>query len=77
MIRDVIRQAQRTGVRVIYFETLVSPRVAETIAREVGATTAALNPLEGLTDDDQRQGKHFMTVMDDNLRHLADGLDCR
>ena len=77
VIRDVIRQAQRTGARVIYFETLVSPRVAETIAREVGATTAALNPLEGLTDDEQRQGKHFMTVMDDNLRHLADGLDCR
>jgi zinc transport system substrate-binding protein len=76
-IEQIVRVARRTRARVIYFETLVSPRVAETIAREVGAGTRVLNPLEGLTDDERRQGKTYVTVMDDNLQQLADGLDCR
>ncbi|HEV8338907.1 MAG TPA: zinc ABC transporter substrate-binding protein [bacterium] len=73
----VAREARRHGVRVIYFETLTSPRVAEAIAREVGARTAVLDPLEGLTPEAQRQGKNYVTVMDENLRALAEGLDCR
>ena len=40
------------GATTIFFETLVSPRLAETVAREVGADTAVLNPLEGLTEDE-------------------------
>ena len=36
------------GVTTIFFETLVSPKVAETIAHEVGARTAVLDPIEGL-----------------------------
>jgi zinc transport system substrate-binding protein len=76
-LRAVVREARAHRATVIYFETLVSPRVAETIAREVGARTAVLNPLEGLTAEDQAQGASYVTVMDANLRSLADGLDCR
>jgi zinc transport system substrate-binding protein len=76
-LRAVVREARAHGATVIYFETLVSPRVAETIAREVRATTAVLNPIEGLTADEQAQGTTYFTVMDANLRSLADGLDCR
>jgi ABC-type Zn uptake system ZnuABC Zn-binding protein ZnuA len=43
-------------VRTVFFETLVSPRLAQTVARESGATTAVLNPLEGLTAD-EREGR--------------------
>jgi zinc transport system substrate-binding protein len=76
-LRAVVREARAHRVRVIYFETLVSPRVAETIAREVGAKTAVLNPVEGLTPDEQSRGATYFTVMDENLRSLAEGLDCR
>jgi zinc transport system substrate-binding protein len=76
-LRAVVREARARGATVIYFETLVSPRVAETIAREVRAKTAVLNPIEGLTADERAQGATYFTVMDANLRNLADGLDCR
>lgn len=75
-LKEIVRLARRHGVRIIYFETLVSPRVAETIAREVGAQTRALNPLEGLSPEEQRRGATYVRVMDENLRALADGLDC-
>lgn len=76
-LKEIVRLARQHGVRIIYFETLVSPRVAETIAREIGAQTRVLNPLEGLSPEEQRRGATYVRVMDENLRALADGLDCR
>lgn len=72
----VAQLARQHGIRVVYYETLVSPRVAETIAREVGARVLVLNPLEGLTSQEQREGRNYFTVMHENLRNLAEGLDC-
>ena len=42
------------AVTTIYFETLVDPKVAETVAAETGAQTAVLDPLEGLAEDPTR-----------------------
>ena len=75
-LKEIVGLARQHGVRIIYFETLVSPRVAETIAREIGAQTRVLNPLEGLSPEEQRRGATYVRVMDENLRALADGLDC-
>lgn len=75
-LREVTRIAREHGARVIYFETLVDPRVAATIAREVGAQTMVLNPIEGLTPEEQRQGKRYPDIMRENLVNLRIGLDC-
>jgi zinc transport system substrate-binding protein len=66
---------QGRGVTTIFYETLVSPDVAETVARETGATTAVLDPLEGLAAGDSRAD--YLTVMRDNLATLRTGLGCR
>jgi zinc transport system substrate-binding protein len=76
-IREVLRLIRQHGVTVIYYETLASPRVAAAIAREVGARILVLNPIEGLTTDEIREGKTYLTVMEQNLRNLVQGLDCR
>lgn len=73
----IVNEARAHNVSAIYYETLVSPRVAETIAREVGAKTLVLNPLEGLTDDEIQAGMNYVTVMHDNLENLTTGLGCR
>ncbi|QXC59448.1 zinc ABC transporter substrate-binding protein [Aquihabitans sp. G128] len=61
-------------VRTIYFETLVSPDVAETVASEAGVKTAVLDPIEGLTD--ASQGRDYLEVMRSNLKHLQAGQPC-
>lgn len=66
----ISRMAKEQGIRYIFFETLVSPRLAETIAREVGAATEVLNPVEGLTDEEIRAGKDYISVMEENLANL-------
>ncbi len=65
-----------TGTTTVFTETLVSPKVAETLAREVGVTTAVLNPLEGLTADELKAGETYSSVMRDNLETLAGALAC-
>jgi zinc transport system substrate-binding protein len=62
-------------VRTIYSETLVSPAVAKTVARETGARTAVLDPIEGL--DDASAGADYLAVMRVNLATLREGQPCR
>jgi zinc transport system substrate-binding protein len=71
---DVVRASDATTV---YFERLVSPRLAETVARETGTKTAVLDPIEGLTDTERKQGADYFTLMRANLRALQAGLGCR
>ena len=69
----VAATARDTGTTTIFFETLVSPKVADTVAREIGARTAVLDPLEGLTDP----SADYFTVMRANLAALTSALGCR
>jgi zinc transport system substrate-binding protein len=63
------------GVRTIYYETSVSPDVAQAVADEAGAATAVLDPLESLTDDSE--GADYLEVMRSNLSNLQEGQPCR
>lgn len=63
------------NVRTIYFETLVSPAIAQTVAAESGAATAVLDPIEGLSDESE--GDNYLEVMRANLANLKTGQSCR
>ncbi|MEH0973860.1 metal ABC transporter substrate-binding protein [Micromonospora sp. CPCC 205546] len=71
-LAEVIEEAREHKATTIFFETLVSPKVAETIAKEVGAKTAVLDPLEGLTPG----GGDYLSVMRTNLATLRTALSC-
>ena len=72
-LTDLVRRRNATTV---FYETLVSREVAETLARETGTRTAVLNPLEGLTSEQERKGASYVSVMDENLAALKDALGC-
>lgn len=75
-LAELATLAKKDDIHYIFFETLVSPKLAETLAREVGAKTAVFNPLEGLTDDELATGATFVSVMQENLRTLRTALQC-
>ncbi len=52
-------------------------RLADTLAREVGARTLVLNPIEGLTREEAAAGKGYLDLMAVNLANLREGLGCR
>ncbi|GAA2528519.1 metal ABC transporter substrate-binding protein [Pilimelia columellifera] len=69
---EIAAQAKQRGATTIFFETLVSPKVAETVARSSGAKTAVLDPIEGVTGDDD-----YFVVMNRNLATLREALSCK
>ena len=73
-ISDLVRAKH---LQYILFETLVSPRLADTIAQETGAETAVFDPLEGLTNEDQEAGKTYLSVQRENLATLRAALACQ
>jgi zinc transport system substrate-binding protein len=75
-LERVIEEVQEHGATTVFFETLVSPRLAETVARETGAETAVLDPLEGLTPDAEARGDDYFSVMRRNLGALREALGC-
>jgi zinc transport system substrate-binding protein len=67
---------KKDHVTVVFTETLVSPRIADTLAREAGVKTDTLNPLEGLTDKELAAHANYVTVMDQNLAKIRGALGC-
>jgi zinc transport system substrate-binding protein len=70
-LAEVARLAKERGVTTIFFEELVSPRTAESLAREVGARATVLSPLEGPPE----QGD-YLSAMRSNLAVLQSALGC-
>jgi len=71
---EIAQFAQDQQVKYIFFEELISPKVSEAIAKQVGAKTEMLNPLEGLSIEEMQAGKEYFAVMRDNLRKLEKAL---
>ncbi len=70
-IAEVARFAQQNGVKTIFFESLIDPKVAKTVASEIGARTAVLDPVEGV-----RGGDDYLSVQKRNAATLHDALGC-
>lgn len=73
-MEEIIELAKEKEIKIIFFEELVSPKVAQTIADEIGAVTEVLNPLEGLTEEQIAAGADYISVMEDNLNNLLKAL---
>jgi zinc transport system substrate-binding protein len=76
-LRRLIALVRREHVSTVFFERLVSPRLAETVARDAGAKAAVLDPIEGLTPSEQAHGETYLTLMRRNLHQLRKALGCR
>jgi zinc transport system substrate-binding protein len=71
-LENVVDQVRASGATTVFLEPLVSPRIADTVARETGTRTAVLDPLEG-----QPAHGDYFTVMRANLAALRKALGCR
>jgi zinc transport system substrate-binding protein len=72
-LAELTQEVRRTGVTTIFTETLVSPKVAETLAKETGAKTATLDPVEGIKDGAKDD---YLSIMRRNLLTLRTALRC-
>jgi zinc transport system substrate-binding protein len=76
-LEALIERVRASGATTVFAEPLVSDRVADTVAREIGAEVAVLDPLEGLSEERLDAGDDYLSVMRDNLAALREALGCR
>lgn len=67
---EIIEFAKEHKITTIFFEELVSPKVAETIAKATGAKTEVLDPLEGLSDENKAAGMDYFSIMKKNMEAI-------
>jgi zinc transport system substrate-binding protein len=76
-LAEIVQFVRDNAISYIFFESLVSPKLSETIAAETGAKTLVFNPIEGLTPDNIEQGQNYLTLQRDNLSNLKIALECQ
>lgn len=76
-LAELSKLAKDQNIQYVFFESLVSPRLADTIATETGAKTLVFDPIEGLLEADQEQGKDYINVQRENLKNLRLALACQ
>jgi zinc transport system substrate-binding protein len=65
------------GIKYIYYEELITPRIADILNKETGAQLLKLSGAHNIGKDDLKQGKTFIGLMEDNLTNLKVGLECQ
>ncbi|ANY71943.1 ABC transporter substrate-binding protein [Paenibacillus ihbetae] len=73
-IVNLTKTVKEKGLRYVFFEELVSDKLAKTLASEAGVETLVLNPVEGLTKEQAANGENYFTIMEKNLQNLKKAL---
>jgi zinc transport system substrate-binding protein len=74
---SLVDQVKRQSIKYIFYEELITPRVAETIARETGTTLLKLRGIHNVSREDMAGGATYISLMEENLKNLRTGLQCR
>ena len=72
-LAEIGQIAKEQGVTTIFTEALIDPKVAQTLADDLGITTAVLDPIESQTD----ASKDYAAVMQANIDALTKANNCQ
>ena len=72
-LAEISQIAKDQGVTTIFTEALIDPKIAQTLADDLGISTAVLDPIESQTDP----SKDYSGVMNDNIDALTKALNCQ
>lgn len=73
-LAELVQVCKENNIKYIFFESLVSPKLSQTLANEVGAEVLVLNDGQGISEEEIKQGKNYITIMYQNLENLKKAL---
>ncbi|MGI6144740.1 MAG: zinc ABC transporter solute-binding protein [Clostridia bacterium] len=74
-LKEICQLIHNEKIKYLFTEALFSPKVAETIAAETGATVLQLHPLGSLSEKEIQEGKDYFKLMRENLKNLQLALE--
>ncbi|MCX6771834.1 MAG: metal ABC transporter substrate-binding protein [Candidatus Micrarchaeota archaeon] len=76
VVAAIVEQARAKNITVVFVEKLYSPKVAQTIASEIGGNVAVFNTLHGLTPEEQQRGEDYLSQQEENVATIKANLVC-
>jgi zinc transport system substrate-binding protein len=76
-IAALVMAAKAAGAKTVFAEEMASPRFANLVAAETGASVVVLNPMHEISPADFAGGADYFSIMETNLDRIAQGLQCR
>ncbi|WGX98967.1 metal ABC transporter substrate-binding protein [Nocardioides sp. L-11A] len=73
-IAELQQLIEQEGITTVFSETLVSPKLAETLADDLGIESKVLDPIEGLTEETAELD--YLSLMRSNLSALRTANGC-
>jgi zinc transport system substrate-binding protein len=73
----MVEQIRALKAKYIFYEELTQPTIAETLSQETGVKLLKLNAAHNLSRDDFENGLSFLSIMENNLNTLKEGLECK
>jgi len=71
-LQDYVKE---NDINYIYYAEASSSQIAETLANETGTELEILNPIEGITTEDQEKGIDYIQLMKNNLAALQKSIN--
>ncbi|MGE4384992.1 MAG: metal ABC transporter solute-binding protein, Zn/Mn family [Endomicrobiaceae bacterium] len=77
VLGELIKKLKASGIKYIYYEELLDPKVARTISEATGAKLELLHGAHNVSKSELEKGITFISIMENNLKKLKEGLECR
>ncbi|MFA5049879.1 MAG: metal ABC transporter substrate-binding protein [Candidatus Micrarchaeia archaeon] len=75
-LMDIIDQANEKNITYIFFESLIDPKSADTIATEINGKIMVFNTIHGLSKEEQEKNEDYISLMRKNIINIKEALDC-
>lgn len=75
-IGELVKTVRKTGSKVIFHEELIQPKIAKIIADETGARLLLLHGVHNVSRIELERGENYMSLMQQNVDNLRQGLQC-
>lgn len=73
-LEEIIETADKYGLKHVFFEQNVTPKVGDVVREEIGAETLRIHNLSVLTEEDIQKNEDYFTLMKHNLEELKKSL---
>jgi len=75
VVAQMISEMNEKDIKVIFYEELIDPKAAKTIAEETGAKPLLLHSCHNVSKDDFKKGVTYISLMEQNIINLREGLN--
>ena len=73
-ISEIVSAVKENDIKVIYYEELVDPKIAKSIAGQTGTEIMLMHTCHNISKEDFDNGKTYLDFMTNNLEVLKEGL---